>query len=154
MFIRSPYNYNVDLVSLGSALVCRDASRAVQSQKEESDINTIVKRFGLTGELPKNVRIPQYGDFTEINDFHSAMNLVIMANDAFMSMPAEVRERFKNDPELFLEFFQDPKNREEGVKLGLVLPEGKQSPAEPAGGTPPKDTGGKNDGKDTPKVAG
>ena len=108
-----------------------------QSFKEDCDINTIVRRFGLTGQLPQDVRAPTYGDFTAVTDFHSAMNALREAQEAFMLMPAEVRERFRNDPGAFVDFCSDPANAEEARKLGLVdVPEvsAVKGSVEPAGG--------------------
>ncbi|QCQ84955.1 internal scaffolding protein [Blackfly microvirus SF02] len=105
-----------------SVLVCLDPSKAVQSAKDETDINTIVKRFGLTGQLPQNVRTPLNMDFDAAFDFQSAMNLMVQADRAFMQMPADVRKRFGNDPAEFVNFASDPKNLEEARKLGLALP--------------------------------
>lgn len=138
-FVRSPYNYDMDVASSESGLETLDLSLAVQSSRDEVDINTIVRRFGLTGQLPQNVGMPQYGDFEEIYDFHTAMNLVAEANEAFMQMPADVRARFNNDPNGLIAFIGDPANREEAVKLGLVdrvagppVPKGPiQQPVEP-----------------------
>lgn len=93
---------------------------AQQQFAEEVDINTIVKRFGLTGQLPENLRMPVSGDFTNITDFQSAMNLVVQAKEEFERVPAEVRARFANDPGELMAFLEDEKNREEAVKLGLV----------------------------------
>jgi phage internal scaffolding protein len=123
VFVRSPYNYDMDAVSDETSLVCKDASLAKQSFAEESDINTLVRRFGLTGELPTNVRMPSYGDFTIVSDFHSAMNAVAQANEAFDAMPALVRARFDNDPGKFVDFCADDSNRAEAEKLGLVSAE-------------------------------
>lgn len=122
-FVRSPYNYDVDAVSNETGLKCEDASLAVQDQRDEVDINTIVRRFGLTGKLPEDVRMPSYGDFVGVSDYHSAMNAVALANEAFDAMPAEVRARFENDPGAFVDFCSDPKNLAEAGKLGLVKPE-------------------------------
>uniref|UniRef100_UPI004048CFD7 hypothetical protein n=3 Tax=Bacteria TaxID=2 RepID=UPI004048CFD7 len=61
MFIRNPYNYDTNLASEESALYCEDGSRAKQSFKEECDINTIVKRFSVTGQVPVSPLQPQYG---------------------------------------------------------------------------------------------
>jgi len=119
-FVRDPYNYDRDSVSKETAFYNDQPGKTQQSQKEEADINTIVKRFGLTGQLPSNVRVPQYGDFTGVTDYQSALNAVQAANDAFMKYPAYIRERFKNDPALFVEFCSNPENREEAEKLGLV----------------------------------
>lgn len=119
-FVRSAYNYDTDMVSEETGLECKDPSLAQQHQKEEADINTIVKRFGLTGELPTNVRMPQYGDFYDVMDYQGCLNAVKAADAVFMTMPAEVRARFENDPAQFVEFCLDENNREEAIKLGLV----------------------------------
>lgn len=141
LFLRSQFNYDTMQASDECGLKCEDVSRAQQHQKEESDINTIVMRFGLTGELPSNVRMPQYGDFTGITDYQSALNAVKTAEMAFMTMPADIRSRFGNDPEKFVEFCLDDNNRAEAEKLGLVAP--KSEPAPAGAGTPAADGGGK-----------
>lgn len=122
MFIRTAFNYDVDAASDESGLKCEDVSRTHQSFAEECDINTIVRRFNLTGALPDNVRVPQYADFEESFDFHSAMNAIAMANESFDAMPAEVRARFHNDPGEFVDFCSIPDNIEEMRKLGLAVP--------------------------------
>ncbi|WNK12800.1 MAG: internal scaffolding protein [Microvirus sp.] len=127
-FLRTQFNYDRDEASFESALACQDPSRTVQDAAEDADINTIVRRFGLTGELPDGVAAPNYGDFTEVVDFHTAMIAVRKAEGTFMRMPAHVRARFENDPQLFLEFCSDERNRDEARKLGLLVP---QEPLEP-----------------------
>lgn len=122
VFLRTPYNYDTMEASNASALLCEDPSLAQQHARDECDINTIVKRFGLTGELPSNVRTPTYGDFADATDYHTAMNAVIAANEAFMQLPADVRTRFNNDAGAFVDFVSDDSNRAEAEKLGLVLP--------------------------------
>lgn len=121
VFVRSAYNYDGDLASLEAGLSCADKSLAVQSAAEECDINTIVKRFGLTGQLPSGVRAPTYGDFTEVVDFQTAMNAIATARESFDTLPAHVRARFQNDPAAFVDFCSDDANRAEAVKLGLVF---------------------------------
>lgn len=86
----------------------------------DSDINEIVRRFGLTGKLPDDLRVPLSGDFTGIEDYHSAILAVRKAEEAFMEMPAELRARFNNDPQILMDFLADGTNRNEAVKLGLV----------------------------------
>jgi len=120
MFFSNGFNADNDQLSFDSGLCCEDESLAIQSAKDEADINTIVRRFGLTGELPGDFQMPQSGDFTNIPDFHSAMNRVRQAEEAFMELPGEIRARFMNDPAAVMEFLNDDKNREEAVKLGLV----------------------------------
>lgn len=119
--LRSAFNYDPDKVSAETGLSCpEDESKTQQSFKDECDINTIVKRFGLTGELPQDYQMPQSGDFTGVSDYQSAMNAVRAAEEAFMAVPAEIRARFSNDPGKFMAFFDDPANRDEGLRLGLL----------------------------------
>lgn len=119
-FVRSAYNYDRDAVSDETGLFCEDESLAVQAAEEESNINTIVRRFGLTGQLPDQVAMPRSGDFTNIPDFHTAMNLIRQAQEEFVRVPAEIRARFNNDPQAFMQFIEDEGNRDEARKLGLL----------------------------------
>jgi phage internal scaffolding protein len=137
VFIRTPYNYDMSKVSDETGLLCEDASLAVQNAKDESDINTIVRRFGLTGELPSDIQMPQSGDYTGVGDFHSAMNVVAKANQEFLRVPAEIRARFLNDPQRFSEFFNDPSNQEEAIKLGLATRRVVDAPKEHVAGDKP-----------------
>lgn len=122
MFLRSTFNYDRDEASNASALTCEDESLAIQSAEEESNINTIVRRFGITGELPGDYAMPQSGDFTGIPDFHTAMNLVRQAQEEFVKVPAHIRARFGNDPQAFMAFVEDDANRDEARRLGLLKP--------------------------------
>lgn len=125
-FVRSENNYDRDAASAASALHCLDVSLAKQSFREECDINTIVARFGLSGELPQGARAPTYADFGDVVDFHSAMNAVAAARESFDQMPAKVRARFNNDPGAFVDFCSDVANLDEVRKLGLLVPEGER----------------------------
>ena len=136
MFVRSAYNYDRNLASRESGLVCDDESRAVQSAEEESNINTIVRRFGISGKLPDQVAMPKSGDFSGAPDFHTAMNLVRQAQEEFVRIPADVRARFRNDPQEFMNFFENPDNYTEALKLGLVNARTVPPSGTPDGGTP------------------
>lgn len=103
-----------------SDLECLDPSLAQQSFKDDADINVMLERFKVTGVMPQGVVMPTYGDFTGISDYRSAVAAINKAQNAFMDMPANVRARFDNDPQKFLEFVADDKNRDEAVRLGLV----------------------------------
>lgn len=120
-FLRAPGNYDADMASAHSELFCDPAEGMTQqSFAEECDINTIVRRFGLTGEFPSDFQMPQSGDFTGVTDFHEAMNIVRQAQEEFMELPADVRARFANDPGRLLSFLDDESNRAEALKLGLL----------------------------------
>ena len=47
---------------------------------------------------------------------------MIAANAAFAALPASIRARFNNDAGAYVDFFNDSKNYDEAVKLGLVEP--------------------------------
>ena len=121
-FIRSPYNYDRDAVSKATGLKCQDKSLTQQQFKDETDINVIVERFGVTGLLPQAMHMPSYDDFTQVVDYHTAMNAMRAAEDSFNALPANIRERFRNDPQLLVEFCSDDANIAEARTLGL-LPE-------------------------------
>jgi len=131
VFLRTEFNYSMDDVSRETGLECKDDSLAVQSARDETDINTIVRRFGLTGELPGDVDMPQSGDYSGVGDFHSAMNVVRQAQEEFLRVPADIRARFQNDPQLFSDFFHDPVNQDEAIRLGLATRKPVPVPPEP-----------------------
>lgn len=126
VFVRGFNNYDVDEASAKAAVSIAPEERMTQQQfKDECDINTIVRRFGLTGVVPQNFAMPQSGDFTGVTDFHTAMNVVRASQEAFMTLPGEVRARFANSPQRLMDFLHDPQNRDEAIRLGLA-----QKPAE------------------------
>ena len=59
-----------------AALDCGDESVTQQCFKDECDINILLAKFAVTGQLPENVRVPQYVDFEEAFDFQSSMNVI------------------------------------------------------------------------------
>lgn len=127
--LRTKWNY--DRSDRSSALVCMDETLCQQNFALECDINEIVRRFGLTGELPTNLAVPQQGDFDQVYDFHSALNMLKASEEAFAMLPADVRFRFGNDAGKLVEFVSDESNREEAEKLGIVVPRKGSSSPEP-----------------------
>lgn len=142
VFVRNPYNYDAHAVSIATGLSCPEPGKAVQSQRDESDINTIVRRFGIDGKMPVNVRMPEYGDFSGIGSYHEAQNALKMAETSFMALPAKIRNRFNNDPAELIEFCNNPANLDEARTFGLVpekeLPTEGAVPATGAGSQPVK----------------
>lgn len=91
-----------------------------QSARQECDINFIINRYSKTGYLPgRTTTAMDYGEAIT-TDFHEAMNVVAKANESFASLPANVRKRFGHDPSNMMEFIQDPENKNEAIKLGLI----------------------------------
>lgn len=92
-----------------------------QHFKDECDVNTILRKYETTGLLTHVANgTPSYGDFSSVLEFQQAQNILIEAQDAFDALPASLRKRFDNDPAVMLEFIENPDNREEAEKLGLV----------------------------------
>lgn len=118
--VRTEGSYDTDRASTDTGLSCRDPSRTRQDQKEESDINTIVRLFGVTGQLPLNLRLPQYGDFDAVDDYQTALHAVKRAEESFLGIPAEIRATFNHDPGAFAEFCLDPGNLPQLREWGLA----------------------------------
>lgn len=127
--IRSYYNYDRDAVSVQTGLTCPEPTRTQQQFAEEADINVIVRRYAVTGQLPTNIRMPTFKDFEGVDDFKSAADAIATANESFSQMPADIRRRFGNDPAAFVEFCSDDRNHAEAEKMGLLVP---RKPATPA----------------------
>lgn len=126
--VRKQLSY--DRKAAGVRIMFEGPGRTLQSQKDDSDINVIMKRFGATGLLPTNIRVPLKSDFGNM-DFMTAMNAIVQAKRSFDALDADTRYRFHNDPQKFIDFCQDPKNLAEMRKMGLAVPEKKVVPAEP-----------------------
>ncbi|QXP08556.1 MAG: internal scaffolding protein [Arizlama microvirus] len=100
-------------------------SRALQSGKDEADINKIMDRYEKTGVLGTPLddvseRIPKFGDFTNIGDYHAVLSRITDLQRNFMMLPAKVRAKFDNDPAKCIEFINDEKNYKECVELGII----------------------------------
>lgn len=122
-FIRSPYNYDMAQAGDESGLECKDKSHTQQHMADECDINKLVERFVVTGEMPQLKLPPLQGDFTQAPTYQEALNLMIEANKSFMELPAKVRNRFENDPAQFVDFVSNEGNRDEMRAMGLWSPE-------------------------------
>lgn len=106
-------------------LECKDPSLTVQSEAENCDINVIMKRFMQSGMLPQIQMPPLATDFAQITTFEEAMGLIVKARESFEALPADVRNRFGNSPQAFLDFCDDERNIPEMLKLGLAVPKEK-----------------------------
>lgn len=130
--VRKAYNEDTDFLSDATALYCETPSKTQQQFRQECDINTIVQRFGITGELPVNGHAPTYDDFTGVSDYQSAIHAIRDAEAAFLALPGTVREQFGQDPQRFVEFCSDPRNLDELTKLGLANPRERPKSADTA----------------------
>lgn len=129
-------------------LDCSDMpSRTKQSFADECDINKIIKGYDRNGLISHlNEQMPQYMDLVHDGivggaalDYHEALTLVRNAEALFSELPAELRNKFRNDPAEFLSFVDNPENQDELVELGLASRQelntrAEQEPAKPAEG--------------------
>lgn len=120
-----------------------EPSLTVQSDAAAVDINKIMARFDKDSmaTFHMNRSEPFYGDVSEFDGLQDSIIKVQEANELFMGMSAEIRNRFDNDPVKMIQFLEDEGNRDEAVKLGMVLPP-PVVPVEPA--PIPPVTGGGN----------
>jgi phage internal scaffolding protein len=92
-----------------------------QHFKKSTDIVEIIKKHDRTGIIEHVARgVAQYGDYSEVNEYRQALDMVNNANASFMELPAEVRQMFGNDAGEFFEFATDPKNEAKMQELGLA----------------------------------
>lgn len=138
--------YSKSLPDSVTGFKCEGHSMAKQSFKDECDINNILKRYEQTGILPeiRQALEGQYGDFSQVADYQNALNSVLLAEEMFAALPAKVRDKFQNNPQGFVEFCMNPKNKDELIALGLAnVQEAKPVASTPSTGVPQKgDTGG------------
>lgn len=88
---------------------------------QEADVRNIIKQYDRTGLIANvNRGVARYGDYSEVNEYAENLRMVQAAQASFMELPAEIREKFGNDPGNFFEFATDPKNHEAMVNLGLA----------------------------------
>lgn len=91
-----------------------------QHMQKECDIREIIKKHDRTGIINHvNRGVAQYGDYSDVNEYREALDLVNNAMGSFMELPSDIRKAFNNDPGEFFEFATNPDNSDEMVKLGL-----------------------------------
>lgn len=121
--------------------VCSEKSLTRQSDAESADINVIMRRAEKTGVLPLYTREALFTDVTAIGSFREALETMRVAQEGFLALSPEIREKFGNDPVAFLDFTSNPANLAEIQAMGLLAsPEGESVVAavQAAAAEPPK----------------
>lgn len=90
-----------------------------RSMGDDTDINRIVNRWRQTGIMPSSGKQPLYGDFSDGQSFHSALNAVRDAEASFMQLPSKIRSYCGNDPGEYLDLCLNPERRKECEELGI-----------------------------------
>lgn len=90
-----------------------------QSQAADADLNVLVERWSRGHPMP--VFEPgQFGNVAEMGDFQTVQDRLVVMKQAFLQLPAAVRERFKNSPVLFADALADVANHPEFEELGIL----------------------------------
>lgn len=117
----SKFRSAYDLGSRKKGLVCLDESKTKQSEADACDVNRIVARWLKSGgTIDLCQRVGQFLDVADIPDYKGCLNFVASANSMFAALPADIRERFDNDPGAFLAFADNPENADAMIELGLA----------------------------------
>lgn len=92
-----------------------------QSHQMDCDVSNILAKFSRTGILERSTDYKaQFGDYLDVQDYHTSLNQINGARALFDALPAKVRARFNNDPGRLLDFCGDEKNLNEMYDLGLA----------------------------------
>lgn len=115
------------MIRLGKRVTKRftKPSLTKQSFKKEVDINYLVRKYSKQAGPDfwsglAQMQGGQYGDFSNMVDYRTSLDMVQKATGTFMKLPAKLRSSFNNDPARFLDFMNDPKNLPQMIALGLV----------------------------------
>jgi phage internal scaffolding protein len=110
-----------------------------------------MRKYEKTGMIDHlNTHQGDYRNFIEAPDYHTSMNLIREAGEAFMTIPAGIRAKFANDPAQFLAFVQNPDNHDQMVEMGFAKarPLAEKAPPEPEKPSgPPKEPNGDDGGR-------
>lgn len=98
-----------------------EPSRTQTQFAERTDINNIMAKYRRTGIIDQiNRKKGVYADISEVKDYQGSLETVMRAEKAFNALPAEVRNRFQNDPQQVINFVNDKKNKDEAIQLGFI----------------------------------
>lgn len=88
-----------------------EPTKTKQEYKDDVNINNIIKKYKITGELPVANKMPRYEDVSKVPDYRTALDVVNNAQMAFKALPASLRQKFRNDPAVMLDWSNDPANQ-------------------------------------------
>lgn len=91
-----------------------------QCHRDEVKIQNIMKRHrttGLVSHLSKQHGF--YADMSSAPDFYTAQTVIAQTKSMFEEIPAKIRKDFDNDPGKFLDFIQNPDNKDQMAEYGF-----------------------------------
>lgn len=99
---------------------CGD-SRVQPQHAPSCGIKAIMERHRALGINPVRPLDPDVCGQAVRYTYAEAFAMVEHAHEQFMTLPAAVRDKFANDPAAIMDFVMDEGNREEAIKLGLLV---------------------------------
>jgi len=115
-----------ELINIHTGEAIIPPSMTKQEFIRECDVNNVIKAYKTHGMLTHvNAKAAQgaYQDLPDSVDFQESLHIIMVAENAFMTLPAKVRDRFGQDPAEFLAFLNDPENADEARRLGILKPQ-------------------------------
>lgn len=108
---------------------CNLPSKAFQSEKSETMIESYLRKFHATGFLgdPQRKAVALFGDFTGMEDFQTIQNKMAKITEHFEALPSHVRRFFGDEPANYVAFVTDPRNLEKSIEMGLLTREENQN---------------------------
>ena len=103
-------------------------SMTKQADRAGACIHKILDKFKKTGLLPQRTVEPLSGKIPDIESFHEAMSLVVNAQQQFDALPSDLRAKFHNNPQEFVEFVNNPENVDQLIEMGLATAQAPQEP--------------------------
>lgn len=95
-------------------------SMTEQAHADQVNIHSIMKKYKETGMVDHMAaHSGDYADMVGAPDYLEAQNIIAEANSLFASIPSYIRDDFGNDPAQFLDFLQDPANKQQMDAYGF-----------------------------------
>lgn len=110
--------------SVGVKTLNKAPTKTQQHYKDQANINNILAKWHKSGIDPRRTgRKSMYVDHRDLpKDYETALQKVMAAEDTFDHLPSSIRNKFNNNVQAMIDFAKDPKNLEEGIKIGLFEP--------------------------------
>ena len=114
-------NAKKETVLKNIAPVYERPGRTKQSFKDSTDINKILAKAEKGHAVSHLNRYqPEFGDFTDMPDLLTAQARLERGQEIFDALPGELRREFKQSPQEFFAFVNDPAN---SGRLGEIFPD-------------------------------